>query len=190
MGPARTPATYADLQAVPDDQLAQIINGELVVMPRPAFGHAGVTSTLGMDLGGPFQRGRGGPGGWWLFDEPELHLGDDILVPDLAGWRTSRMPTRPASNTAFLTLPPDWVCEVLSPTTASIDRVAKSRIYARQQLQWSWLIDPLARTLEAYALEGGRWVQLGAWSDRDTPRVAPFDAVELQLEALWSPGEP
>lgn len=186
---APKPAAYSDILALPGNVVGQIIDGELIVMPRPAAGHAGVTSTLGMDLGGPFQRGRGGPGGWWILDDPELHLGANVLVPDLAAWRIERMPTRPPATAPYFTLVPDWVCEVLSPSSASVDRVAKSRLYAREGVAWSWLIDPISRTLEAYRLEKGFWVQLGAWSDGDAARIQPFDAIDLQLDALWSPAE-
>jgi Uma2 family endonuclease len=187
--PAKKSATYQDILSLPQRVVGQIINGDLCVSARPTFGHSGVTSTLGMDLGGPFQRGRGGPGGWWFFDEPELHLSHDIVVPDLAGWRVERMPQRPFSKTPFVTLAPDWVCEVLSPGTASTDRVAKSRVYAREGVSFLWFIDPQLRTLEASRLEHGLWLQLGSWSNADTPRVQPFDAIEIQLADLWSPEE-
>jgi Uma2 family endonuclease len=185
--PAKKVATYQDIIDLPPHVVGQIINGELIVSPRPAFGHGGVTSTLGMDLGGPFQRGRGGPGGWWIYFEPELHFSRDVLVPDLAGWRVERMPQRPSSKTPYIKLAPDWVCEVLSPSTASIDRVAKSRVYAREGVAFMWIIDPQLRTLEASRLENGHWLQLGSWRDSETPRVQPFEAIELQLADLWSP---
>lgn len=188
--PAKKPATYADLEALTPNLTGQIVDGELYAMPRPAWGHARAASTLGMDLGGAFQRGRGGPGGWWIVDEPELHLGPDVLVPDLAGWRVERMPRAPSAGTPWVTLAPDWVCEVLSPSTASLDRVRKKRVYAREEVSWCWLIDPLGHTLEAYRLESGLWLELGSWSGDDVARIAPFEAIELQLSALWSPDEP
>ena len=107
-------ATYADLEALPSNMVGQLIEGILIATPRPSVGHATVTSNLGADLGAPFGRGRGGPGGWWFLDEPEIHLGRNVLVPDLAAWRRDRMPAMPAATTAFITLAPDWVCEVLS----------------------------------------------------------------------------
>jgi Uma2 family endonuclease len=185
--PARKAATYADLLALPPELVGQLIDGDLYAMPRPTTGHAGVTSVLGMDLGGPFQRGRGGPGGWWLLDEPELHLGPDVLVPDLAGWRVERMPHLPKASEPFISLAPDWVCEVLSPSTASLDRVKKKRVYAREQVSFYWLIDPLARTLEALKLDGDLWVEVATFQGDDRPRGPPFEAVELELGALWSP---
>ncbi|HBW47135.1 TPA: hypothetical protein DEF17_04295, partial [bacterium] len=121
--PERQSATYEDLLKVPDTKIAEIIDGELIVSPRPGIPHAIVASGLGGDLGPPFQRGRGGPGGWWILFEPELHLGYHILVPDLAGWRRERMPVVPAD--AFVTLPPDWICEVVSESSRRIDRIRK-----------------------------------------------------------------
>lgn len=188
--PEKKRATYADVLALPRNLTGQVVDGELYARPRPATGHTLVASALGMDLGSPFMRGRGGPGGWWILVEPELHLGPDILVPDLAAWRVERLPRLPPPTTPYFTLAPDWVCEVLSPSTASLDRVGKKRVYAREGVAWCWLVDPLGRTLEAYELQDGLWLERGAWSGDDTPRVPPFDAVELQLGALWSPEAP
>src|SRR5688572_26942520 len=122
-------ATYADLEALPDNVIGQIVDGELYASPRPAMPHAITASTMVMDLGSPFQRGRGGPGGWWIVAEPELHFGNDVVVPDLAGWRVERMPRPPM--TPAIELAPDWLCEVLSPSTQVLDRGPKLRLYAR-----------------------------------------------------------
>ncbi len=181
--PAKRRATYEDLLAVPDRMVAEIIDGTLVTMPRPASRHAWASSSLGGELHGPFMRGRGGPGGWILLDEPELHLRADVLVPDLAGWRRERMPELP--DAAAFDLAPDWVCEVLSPSTAALDRAEKMPIYARERVAHIWLVDPLARTLEACRLEGDRWVILGTWRDAAKVRVDPFAELELDLSALW-----
>src|SRR5687767_10568546 len=108
---AKKPATYSDLLALPENVVGAILDGELVAAPRPAFGHARVGSGRGGDLMGPFDRGRGGPGGWWILHEVELHLGPDVLVPDLAGWRRTRMPKPPAPTEPFVSLAPDWLCE-------------------------------------------------------------------------------
>jgi len=182
--PAKRRATYQDLLAVPEHLVAEIINGTLVTMPRPASLHARAASSLGGELYGPFDRGKGGPGGWIILDEPELHLHGDVLVPDLAGWRRERMPELPDAS-AF-ELAPDWICEVLSPSTAATDRAEKLPIYAREQVGHVWLVDPVAKTLEACHLESGRWVHLGAWRDDAKVRAAPFEAFELELAGLWA----
>ena len=184
MSQAHRLATYEDLLAVPDHQIAEIIEGVLHAHPRPASPHARAASTLGIDMGGPFDRGRGGPGGWLILDEPELHLGSDIVVPDLAGWRRERMPEMPEA--AYFTLAPDWVCEVLSPSTSKLDRGPKRRIYAREHVSFLWLVDPGERTLEAFRIEGDSYLLIATHEDLDKVRVAPFDAVELELAALWS----
>jgi len=180
---AKRHATYEDLLAVPNSQLAQIIDGELVVLPRPTLLHSRSASRLSMDLGSPFDRGRGGPGGWLILFEPELHLRADVLVPDLAGWRRERMPELPES--AACTLAPDWVCEVLSPATQSIDRVRKMNIYAREGVPYAWLIDPSAQTLEVYKLAGELWTRCASWAGAEKVRAEPFDAIELDLAGLW-----
>ncbi len=180
------PATYADLEALPENVIGQLIEGSLVVMPRPGFPHASLTTNLGIDLGNSFGRGRGGPGGWVFIDEPELHFGADVLVPDLAAWRRERF-TPP--TTSFFSTPPDWICEVLSPSTASYDRIQKRRIYATQKVAFLWLIDPVGRTLEAYRNEGVEFRELATWGgdEDDRVRVPPFDAIELELQSLWPP---
>src|SRR5437899_1722623 len=152
--PVKRRVTYDDLLQVPPHRVAEIVDGDLHVSPRPASRHALAASVLWGDLGPPFHHGRGGPGGWWLLFEPELHLGEDVLVPDLAGWRRERMAT--LRNVAAFTQAPDWVGEVVSPATAAIDRGRKLHIYAREGVDNLWLVDPLARTLEVYRLESGR----------------------------------
>jgi Uma2 family endonuclease len=180
-------AQYEDILALPVHVVGEIVDGELHVSPRPASPHAVASSTLGMDLGGAYQRGRGGPGGWWIVDEPELHLGRDVLVTDLAGWRKSRMPEMP--SVPYFTLSPDWVCEVLSPGTASFDRVRKMRAYAREAVGHAWLVDPLERTLEVYRLYpgGGTWILVSAHSAEEVVRAEPFDGIDLRLADLWIP---
>jgi Uma2 family endonuclease len=184
--PARRRATYEDLLTVPGHLVGEIFDGTLVTQPRPGGPHALAASVLGGELSGPFHRGtRGGPGGWILLDEPELHLrGGQVLVPDLAGWRRERMPHVP--DAPAFELAPDWVCEVLSPSTEAMDRATKLPIYAAEKVSHAWLIDPLVRTLEAYRLEGSRWTLLGTWKDEAGVRVEPFDALELELGALWA----
>jgi len=183
METARRAATYDDLRRLPENMVGEIIDGELIASPRPASPHALAASTINVDLGGPFGGGPGGPGGWWILVEPELHLGADVLVPDLAGWRREKMPVLP--NVAAFTIAPDWVCEVVSPTTAGIDRVRKMRVYARESIEHLWLVDPLAKTLEVYRLEGGRWVVAGTHGGADVVRAEPFAAVEIAIARWW-----
>jgi Uma2 family endonuclease len=183
--PARKkPATYDDLVQVPDPFVAEIVGGELFATPRPAARHARAASVLGMDLGGPFDRGRGGPGGWWILDEPELHVHDDVVVPDLAGWHRERLPAIP--DTAALTLAPDWICEVVSPSTEALDRGRKLAVYAREGVAHAWLVNPANETLEVFALDSGRWTLLATHVGAVTVRVEPFAAIELDLSGLWS----
>lgn len=177
-------ATYEDLLRVPAHLVAEIINGELVTSPRPASLHALAASSIGGELYGPFHRGRGGPGGWVILDEPELHLHAHVLVPDLAGWRRERMPQVPDAS-AF-ELAPDWVCEVLSPSTAVVDRVQKVPIYAQAGVGHVWLVDPVLQTVEALRLEAGGYRLLGTWTGDAKVRLEPFEAFELELSALWS----
>jgi Uma2 family endonuclease len=177
-------SVYEAFLAAPKHLVAEIIGGELRTHPRPATPHARASTRLGMKLGGPFDLGEGGPGGWVVLDEPEVHLLGHILVPDLAAWRRERMPELPAAP--FIELAPDWVCEVLSSSTEAEDRADKMPIYASADVRHAWLVDPLARTLEAFALEGGAWRVLGTWRDEARARVEPFDAMELELAALWA----
>ena len=182
---ARRRATYDDLIAVPDNLVAEIIDGELVTSPRPASPHALAATRIGTDLGGPFDRPPGGglPGGWWLLFEPELRLGEDVIVPDFAGWRRERMPVLP--NVVGFTQPPDWVCEVVSPRTGAIDRGRKMRIYARERVGHLWMVDPLARTLEIYRLEADRWIVASTHAASERVRPEPFDAMELDIGRWW-----
>lgn len=182
--PARRKPTYQDVAALPPHQVGQILAGELVVQPRPSGRHASVTSTLGEELGPPFRRGRGGPGGWIILDEPEVHLGDDVLVPDLAGWRRSRLPS--IGDEAFFELAPDWACEVLSPSTVKHDRTTKLAIYAREGVGHVWLVDPAHRTLEVMRRTDVGWLVVGAHHDAEVVRAEPFDAIELDLALLWA----
>jgi Uma2 family endonuclease len=184
-GPARRRATYEDVLRAPPHMVAEVIDGELHLHPRPAKPQAAAATALGEELGPPFKRGRGGPGGWILLDEPELHLQADILVPDLAGWRRERMP-QIVADVPFFTLAPDWIAEVVSPRTAKYDRTDKLRIYAREKVGWAWLIDPLQRTLEALRLGDEGWTLRGAWRDDARVRAEPFDAIELDLAILWA----
>jgi len=185
MGLAATkPATYEDLFDLPENIVGEIIAGRLITHPRPAPRHARAYSSLGGELGGPFDLGRNGPGGWWILDEPELHLDGDILVPDLAGWRRSRMPKLP--ETAWFELPPDWVCEILSPSTARVDRAGKLPIYARHGVVHAWLVDPDQRTLEVFENREGKWLLLTVLENDAGVSQPPFDAITFPLSSLWA----
>lgn len=179
---AKKHATYEDLLAVPEPLVAELIRGTLITMPRPAVRHARAATQLGGELHG-FGSRRGGPGGWVLLYEPELHLGQDVLVPDLAGWRRERMPELP--DAPFIELSPDWVCEVLSPSTEVIDRADKLPIYAEQRVAWVWLLDPIVKTLEVFQLDGRTYRLLRTSKEDQKVRAEPFEALELELSVLW-----
>ena len=176
-------ATYQDVLDAPVHRVAEIVEGTLYTHPRPGMPHALASSSLGTDLSNPFQFGRGGPGGWWIIDEPELHLGEDILVPDLAGWHRERMPNYP--ETAYVTLAPDWVCEVLSASTRRLDLHGKRPVYAREGVGHLWLVDPADRTLEVLELRDGEWVLIGGAKDEEPVSIRPFDAITFSLGDLW-----
>ena len=177
-------ATYADLYSVPENFVAEIIGGELYASPRPAFPHAFSASALGVHIGGPFQFGINGPGGWLVLNEPELRMADDVLVPDLGAWRRERLPALPTGT--YPSIAPDWVCEVLSPSTEKIDRTKKLGVYAREGVPYVWLVAPLQQTIEILRLESGRWSLLATHSARERVRAEPFDAIELDLAVLWT----
>ena len=165
---------------MPDHLVAEIVDGDLYATPRPAIPHVNATTRLSTSLGGAFDSGRDGPGGWWILAEPELHLGSsDMVVPDLAGWRRSRVPDLPRD--AFLTVAPDWVGETVSPSTEQLDRGKKLAIYAREQVSYVWLVNPISETLEAYRLEQGHWLLLDTHAGGASARIEPFEAIELEL---------
>lgn len=181
---ASPPATYADLERLPAHVVGEILHGVLYVHARPAARHTRAATGLGEELGPPFNRGRGGPGGWILLDEPELHLRADVLVPNMAGWRRERMPELP--DVAAFELAPDWACEVLSASTAGVDRGEKVPLYARERVGHVWLVDPIARTLEILRLDGQSYRIIATFRDDARARAEPFDAIELELGSLWA----
>ena len=185
MQPARRHASYDDVLAAPDTVVAELIDGDLYTSPRPAIPHARVFSALGQDLRG-FDEPAGAsdaPGGWWIIDEPELHLGADVLVPDLAGWRRERLPVLP--DAPAFALAPDWACEILSPSTSALDRTRKMPIYAREGVAWLWLVDPPARTLHVHRLDGGRWTLAETHAGATTVRAEPFAALTVDMRRWW-----
>lgn len=181
-------ATYEDVLNAPPDQIAQVIFGVLHTMPRPAFPHAQVSAAIGTFVVGPFRFGIGGPGGWLILHEPELHLGPepDILVPDFAGWRLDRGKV-PDLHAAWTTLAPDWMCEILSPSTHKIDRGDKMEIYLREQVGHVWLIDPIEHSLEVYRHGGNIWGRASIHHGQARVRAEPFDAIEIDLTPFWVP---
>ena len=192
---SRPPPNDADVErsfeAAPPNLIAEIIHGVLHLQPRPARAHTSVASNLGFVLGPPFRLGRGGPGGWVILYEPELHFGPrpDKLTPDLAGWRRSRMPDAVGGDLApaYYDLSPDWVCEVLSPSTETTDRGDKMPIYAREGVGHAWLVDPIARIIEVFVLENGAFRLVGTHRGSARVRAVPFDAIDLELELIFQP---
>ncbi len=182
---SKHPATYADVLAAPPHKVAELIHGALILHPRPAPRHATAYSALTSKIGGPFNYDEGGPGGWIILAEPELHLGPDILVPDIAGWRRERLPVLP--DTAYFETVPDWVCEVLSPSTRAHDLIDKRALYFDHGVGHLWLVDPDARMLEGFRREDAGWTLIGTYEDVERVAMAPFDAAPFGLGALWPP---
>jgi Uma2 family endonuclease len=186
--PARKLATYEDLLALPEDVRAEILGGEIVVMPAPLPRHNRIARAIGRFVGGPFDDDDGyeGPGGWWILPDVDVRLGaHDIVRPDVSGWRRARLAS--PWDVRPIDLAPDWVCEILSPSNAKLDRVDKAGLYASAGVPHYWIVDPAERILEAYALRDAAWLRLGAWSDGDVARIAPFDAIELDIGRLFPP---
>lgn len=185
---ARHIAGLEDLESVPDAMIGELLAGELLVSPRPSPRHGYAQHGLDNEVTGPFQKGRGGPGGWLFLCEPELHLGGDALVPDLAGWRRERLPF--LSDESSISVAPDWVCEVLSPRTEARDRGAKAKAYAREGVRHYWLCNPLLRTLEIWRLQGELWVVVDVFEGDRPVRAEPFEAAPITLGELWAPEGP
>jgi Uma2 family endonuclease len=189
---AKARATYADLEAVPRGKVAELIGGQLYVFPRPAPRHATAASRLMGKLSDPFDLGDGGPGGWRILIEPEVRFPDPtepkgfhVIDPDLAGWRRERMPEIP--ETAYIDLAPDWICEVLSPSTEEHDRRTKMPLYAENGVRWAWLVDPIARSLEVYILDADRrWNGPTVYRDAARVHAIPFELKPLDLSVLWA----
>lgn len=177
------PATYADIEALPPNMVGEIIFGVLHAHPRPTPRHARAAGRALTELDGPFDRGRGGPGGWIFLVEPELHLGPHVVVPDLAGWKRERL--TPFPETAYIETPPNWLCEVLSPSTQAIDRTDKLTVYAEFGVKHCWYVDPIARTLEVLALTGTKWTIAATYRDADAVAAPPFEVHTFGLDGLW-----
>lgn len=191
--PPRPKATYKDLLAVPEHLTAELIDGEIYVMARPRLRHSAAHTTMIHHIVGAFGLRKpvgGGPGGWVILTEPELHLGAPdpetlVVSPDIAGWKRERMPEVP--DTATTTLPPDWICEVLSPGTESHDRIRKMEWYGRSGVRWAWIVDAVARSIEVYQHNGRVWEFHGGVAGFAPARLEPFDAVEFDISEWWTP---
>jgi hypothetical protein len=185
---ARRLATYEDLLALPEGTRAELLAGELVTQPGPVSDHRFAQSGLDHFIGGPFQFGRGGSDGWWILVEMDVRsTPHDVTCPDLSGWRRARLPSPRGMRP--IEVVPDWTCEVLSPSNARRDRTYKADLYASRGVGHFWIVDPVERVLEAYALEAGRWSRLGAYDETATVRIPPFAAVELDVGRLFFPLE-
>ena len=179
---------YIQLEALPKNMTGEIINSRLIAMPRPSGPHCQASSLLGASVLFPYQQGLyGGPGGWWIVDEPEVHFIRDIevTVPDIAGWRKERMPRQPRTHRYEIV--PDWICEIASPSTAKLDRSEKMPLYAKYGVKHLWLVDPLLKILEAYELLNGCWLNVKTFKDNDVVSVVPFQEITIQLNDLWVP---
>jgi Uma2 family endonuclease len=181
------PATYADIEALPSNMVGEIIHGVLHAHQRPTPRHGVAAGRLGYEISGPFDYGRGGPGGWIFIVEPELHLGPHVVVPGLAGWRRERL--SPFPETAYIETAPDWLCEVLSPSTQALDRTEKLAVYAEFGVKHCWYVDPIARTLEVFALTGGKWLIAAAFKEADPVTAPPFEVHSFPLDVLWVSGD-
>lgn len=182
-------ATRADLEALPRSWRGEIIDGTLYAFPRPRSQHADIESLLSADLKNPFQRGRGGPGGWWILPEPGIELPrSPEIAPDLAGWRREQMPKLPPPKEP-IRLVPDWICEILSPSTASYDNIVKRRYYAEIGVGHIWYVDPVRKELEVCRLVEGKWLQLGIFGGDEKVRAEPFGEVEIEMTEWWGAEE-
>ena len=178
-------ATYQDVIDAPPHMVAEIVDGKLYAHSRPTPKHARASSILGGIINPAFDSGRSGPGGWWIVDEPELHLGGDVVVPDIAGWRRERMPHPPTEP--YFTVVPDWACEVLSPSTRKLDLGPKWANYARAGVRYHWYVDPEVHTIDAYELRSGEWVLIDQVYGDVVVSLPPFEAIEFNLGDLWFP---
>jgi len=181
---AKRPATYEDLLNVPDHLVGEIVEGDLYTSPRPAGPHERSGGGIYMHLRYLFDYGGGGGGSWWIAFEVELHLASDVLVPDVSGWRRDRHPRHPVRGTVA-SVPPDWVCEVISPSTGRLDRMKKLPAYARAGVSHAWIVEPSLRTIEVYRREGEHWMLAAVHGGEEPARIEPFDAIEFPLESLW-----
>jgi Uma2 family endonuclease len=180
---ARSTATYADIEALPPHVTGEILFGSLVVQPRPSPEHGRAQSSLSYELEGPFNRGKGGPGGWIFLTEPELHIGNHVVVPDLAGWKADRL--TPFPKTAWVETTPDWICEILSQSSERYDRNEKRRIYAETGVKFIWLLDPRSKVLECFTLVAKQWLLTHTYDQNSVVNAPPFETASIELAHLF-----
>jgi len=187
--PSTKPPTLADLDALPPGIVGEIIDGVLYTMTKPRMRHQRTGTGISADLRGPFDLGRGGPGGWWIVTEPGIELPNTPEIsPDVAGWRRERMPEMPGDEP--IRVVPDWVCEILSKNTRRHDQVVKMPYYAKIGVAYAWVADAEARVLVAYRLESGAWRVIGTYSNETEARIEPFDTVPVNVADWWPPVAP
>jgi Uma2 family endonuclease len=180
----KTKNVYEQWLELPDNITGEIISGNLIASPRPGPKHANVSSSLNVKVGGPYHHGdSGGPGGWLILFEPEIHINDDIVVPDFAGWKRERLSSPP--DEPYFSVVPDWVCEILSPGSVKIDRVVKQQLYLNWSVNHYWIIDPILKSVEVLERSGAHWVIKGIYSENNKMRAVPFDSIEIDLSSLW-----
>jgi Uma2 family endonuclease len=184
MTPPHNVLTLAGIDALAPGIKGEIIEGVLYTMPRPRAPHQSMMGAVGTDLLDPFQRGDGGPGGWWIPPEPGIELPNTPeIAPAVAGWRRERLPA--LSNDEAITVVPDWVCEILSPTTEQHNLTVKKPYYAKVGVAHHWIVDLSMRTVIALRLESGRWREVGVYGDEREARIEPFAAVPLNVASWW-----
>lgn len=178
------PPTRGDLDALPANVKGEIIDGVLYAMTRPRPKYQAVGARITSSLEPPFRLGKGGPGGWWILPEPGIELPQSPEIsPDVAGWRRQRMPELPDGT---ISLVPDWVCEVLSPTTRRHNLLVKVPYYARIGVPYLWLVDLEARALLVSKLDGAHWMDLQRFGDETTARIDPLGEIEIDVLEWWS----
>jgi Uma2 family endonuclease len=182
----KAPATIDDLLAIPEaERFHEIIGGELVRKAMPSIRHGGAQAGLLGRLGGPYNRRPGGPrpGGWRFATETEIRFDDsEIYRPDVAGWRRERLPELP--DEFPLTVRPDWVCEIVSPSNVRNDVVKKMLTYQRSGVPHYWVIDPIAEALIVYRWTDSGYLLVQSAQGEERVRAEPFDAVSLSVHGL------
>ncbi len=182
---ARRKASLAEFWAIPEaSRFHELIAGELIEKAAPSGEHGDAQAGIVGALRSPFQRGsgRGGPGGWWIQSEVEVRLGDEIVRPDVVGWRRETCPDRPIGFPILHR--PDWICEVVSPGNAADDTVKKVRLYHRSQIAFYWIVDPRASSLTAMHWGDAGYVIVSAECG-ELVRVPPFEAIEIAVGTLF-----